>query len=292
MQIVSFLFERHLEKTVLAAAVILSVFLLTRPDDSTLAAGRVISSYLLYPVDRARRYVGNLDELREENQSLRRLVASLNHEKELLLQFREERNRLRELLGFRRDGFWEFLPCEVIARSSSRFHNSITLDRGADAGMRPGMPVVGYRGLVGRVTQVFSSSSRVLLLSNKSVQVSCLDKRSRVIGVLGWERGNLFRLDYVGREEDIQPGDTLVTSGLGRVFPKGFPVGTVFQVTSDKTELSRRVGVVSMTDLNRLEEVFVLTGGREWESGEIWLELRDLEQGGGSADEAPRGNGE
>lgn len=291
MQIVSFLFERHLEKTVLVVAVILSVFLLTRSDDSTVAASRVISSYLLYPVDQAKRYVGSLDGLREENRRLRRLVASLNYEKELLLQFREERNRLRELLGFRRDGFWEFLPCEVIARSSSRYHNSITLDRGSDDGVRPGMPVVGYRGLVGRVTQVFPASARALLLNNKSVQVSCLDKRSRVVGVLGWERGNLFRLDYIGREEDIQPGDTLVTSGLGRIFPKGFPVGTVFQVTADKTELSRRVGVVSMTDLNRLEEVFVITGGRDWESGEIWLELHELEQGG-AADDARKGSGE
>ncbi|MDD3641975.1 MAG: rod shape-determining protein MreC [Candidatus Krumholzibacteria bacterium] len=291
MQIVSFLFERHIEKTVLAVAVIISVVLLTRPDDSTVAAGRVISSYLLYPVDQAGRYIGSLEELREENRRLRRLVVSLNHEKELLLQFREERNRLRELLGFRRDGFWEFLPCEVIARSSSRYHSSITLDRGADAGVRPGMPVVGYRGLVGRVTQVFPSSSRALLLNNKSVQVSCLVKRSRVVGVLGWERGNLFRLDFVGREEDIHPGDTLVTSGLGRVFPKGFPVGTVFQVTADKTELSRRIGVVSMTDLNRLEEVFIITGGREWESGEIWLELQELDRSGASGP-ARGGSGE
>jgi cell shape-determining protein MreC len=58
------------------------------------------------------------------------------------------------------------------------------------------------------------------------------------------------------------------------VFPKGFPVGTVFQVTEEKTELSRRVGVVSMTDLNKLEEVFIITGGRDWEGGEAYLELR------------------
>jgi len=284
MQIISLLFERHLEKTALAVAVVLSVFMLTRPGDSKIATARVISSYLLYPVDRASRYIGSLEELREENRRLQRLVASLNHEKELLLQFREERNRLRELLGFRRDGFYEFLPCEVIARSSSRYHNSITLDRGADAEVRPGMPVVGYRGLVGRVTQVFPTSSRVLLLNNKSVQVSCLDKRSRIVGMLAWERGNLFRLDYVGREEDIQPGDTLVTSGLGRAFPKGFPIGTVFQVAADRTELSRRVGVVCMTDLNRLEEVFVITGGRDWEDGGIWLELHDPDQGGAGGD--------
>ena len=273
MQIISFLFERHLERTVLAVAVALSVFMLTRPEESRIAEARSISSFLLYPVNRADDYFTSVEELTAENDGLRKRVVSLTHENERLTQFRIERNRLRELLEFRKDSFYEFMPCDVIARSSSRFHHSITVDRGSDSGVLPGMPVVGYRGLAGRVTQVFPSSSRVLLLNNKSVSVSCLVKRSRVVGVLEWERGNLFSLDYVGKEEDVLPGDTLVTSGLGRVFPKGFPVGRVFQVAEEKTELSRRVGIICMTDLNKLEEVFIITGGKDWESGEAFLEL-------------------
>lgn len=273
MQIFSFLFDRHLEKTVLAAAIALSVFMLTRPEDSKISAVRSISSFLLYPVGRAGDYFVSVEELSAENDRLRELVVSLSHENERLTQFRDERNRLRELLGFRKDSFYEFMPCDVIARSSSRFHHSITIDRGSDSGVLPGMPVVGYRGLAGRVTQVFPSSSRVLLLNNKSVSVSCLVKRSRVVGVLSWERGNLFSLGFVGKEEDVLPGDTLITSGFGRVFPKGFPVGTVVHSTEEKTELSRRVGIVCMTDLNKLEEVFIITSGRDWEGGEAWLEL-------------------
>ncbi len=273
MQIFSFLFDRHLEKTVLAAAIALSVFMLTRPEDSKISAVRSISSFLLYPVGRASDYFTSVEELSAENDWLRERVVSLSYENERLTQFRDERNRLRELLGFRKDSFYEFMPCDVIARSSSRFHHSITVDRGAGSGVRPGMPVVGYRGLAGRVTQVFPSSSRVLLLNNKSVSVSCLVKRSRVVGVLAWERGNRFSLGFVGKEEDVIPGDTLITSGFGRVFPKGFPIGTVVHSTEEKTELSRRVGIVCMTDLNKLEEVFIITGGRDWEGGQAWLEL-------------------
>ena len=278
MQIISFLFYRHLEKTVLAVVIALSIFMLTRSEESKISSARTISSFLLYPVSRAGDYLTSVEELSEENDRLRELTVSLSLENERLIQFRDERNRLRELLGFRKDSFFEFLPCDVIARSSNRYHHSITVDRGSESGVLPDMPVVGYRGLVGRVTQVFPTSSRVLLLNNKSVSVSCLVKRSRVVGVLSWERGNLFGLDYVGREEDVLPGDTLVTSGLGRVFPKGFPVGTVFQVTEEKTELSRRVGIISMTDLNKLEEVFIITGGRDWEGGEAYLRLREGEE--------------
>ncbi len=281
MQIFSFLFDRHLERTVLAVAIALSVFMLTRPEDSRIATGRVISSFLLYPVSRMDDYFASVEELTAENDSLRTRVVLLSYENERLTQFRDERNRLRELLGFRKDSFFEFMPCDVIARSSSRFHHSITVDRGSDSGVLPGMPVVGYRGLAGKVTQVFPSSSRVLLLNNKSVSVSCLVKRSRVVGILAWERGSLFSLDYVGKEEDVLPGDTLITSGFGRVFPKGFPVGVVFRVAEEKTELSRRVGIVCMTDLNKLEEVFIIIGGRDWKGGEAWLEL---ENGSGEKD--------
>jgi rod shape-determining protein MreC len=293
MQIISFLFDRHLEKTVLAAAIALSVFMMTRPEDSRVNSARVISSFLLYPVSRAGDYFKSVDELTEENDRLRELVVSLSHENERLTQLGAERNRLRELLGFRKDSFFEFLPSDVIARSSSRFHHSVTVDRGADSGVLPGMPVVGYRGLAGKVTQVFPTSSRVVLLNNKSVSVSCLVKRSRVVGILSWERGNLFSLDYVGKEQDVLPGDTLITSGLGRVFPKGFPVGTVFQVTEDKTELSRGVGIVCMTDLDKLEEVFIITGGKDWKAGEAWLELeKGREEGEDVRDESGGGKKE
>jgi hypothetical protein len=149
MQIFSFLFERHLEKTVLAAAVALSVFTLTRPEDSRIMAARSISSFLLYPVNRAGDYFTSVEELTAENDRLREMAVSLKHENERLTQFRDERNRLRELLGFRKDSFYEFMPCDVIARSSSQFHHSITVDRGSDSGVLPGMPVVGYNGLAG-----------------------------------------------------------------------------------------------------------------------------------------------
>ena len=291
MQIYSFLFDRHLEKTVLVAAIALSVFMLTRPEDSQISTATSISSFLLYPVDMADDYFDSVKDLSKENDSLRVLVVSLSHKNERLTQFRDERNRLRELLGFRKDSFYEFMSCDVIARSSSRFHHSITIDRGSDFGVLPGMPVVGYRGLVGRVTQVFPFSSRVLLLNNKSVSVSCLVKRSRVVGVLAWERGKLFSLDYVGKEEDVIPGDTLITSGFGRVFPKGFPVGTVVHSTEEKTELSARISIVCMTDLNKLEEVFIITGGREWESGEAWLELEKSRREKEETDEKDGGGG-
>ncbi len=277
MQFLSFLFDKHLDKTVLAIAVTASIVLLTRHDESMVNATREISDLLLYPVIKVEGNFSNVKALRTENDSLRVRVAELSHERERLLQYRDERDRLRKLIGLREDPAFSLRPCEVVARSSNRFHHAITIDRGDKDGVRAGMAVVGYQGIVGRVTQVFLHSSRVLLLNNKSISVSCIDKRSRIMGVLEWERGNLFRLEYVGREEDVLPGDTLITSGQGRLFPKGFPVGTVFQVADEWGGFSRRVGVISTTDLNKLEELFVVLGGKDLKDERVFDMMEDVE---------------
>ncbi len=280
MQFLYFLFEKHRDKTVLVIAIAVSIVLLTRDEASKINAARTISSVLLYPVEQLKNYVVTIEELREENDRLKALAVSMALEQERLDQFKRERNRLRRLIGLREDSFHRFLPCEVIALTVNPFHHSVTIDRGTQDSVRAGMPVVGYRGLVGRVTQVFPHHARVLLLNNKSVSVSCLDRRSDVVGVLEWERGNRFHLEYVGKEEDVIQGDTLVTSGLGRVFPKGFPVGIVFRMAEDKGELSRQVGVVSMTDLNTLQELFVVVGSRKWDDSSLYDELERMMEAG------------
>ena len=102
----------------------------------------------------------------------------------------------------------------------------------------------------------------------------------------GFIFGNSFNNDFLvwvffgfGKEEDVAGGDTLVTSGLGRVFPKGFPVGIVFRVSEEKGELSRRIGVVSMTDLNTLQELSVVVGSRRWDDSSLDDELERMVEG-------------
>jgi rod shape-determining protein MreC len=278
MHVFSFLFDRHLDKTVLVIAVATSIALLALGEKSQMKEARAITSFLLYPVSRVTGHFASVRELESENNELRSMVATLYQERERLLQFRDERNRLRKLLDLREDSFYRFLTCEVIERSSSTFFRSVMVDRGSRDSVRVGMPVVGYRGLVGRVAQVFPTASQVVLLNNKAISVSCMSTRSRAVGILEWDRGNQFRIEYVGKEEDIAQGDTLMTSGLGLLFPKGFPVGIVFQITDEKGGISKRVRVVSFTNLNALEELFIVMSGRGWNDTRIYEELEALDQ--------------
>lgn len=278
MHFLSFLFDKHLDKTVLFVAVAVSIALLALGEETQIAKARAITSFLLYPVRGVTGYYVSVDELREENDQLRAMVATLYQERARLVQLGEERNRLRKLLDLKEDSFFRFLSCEVIERSPNAFFRSVMVDRGAADSIRVGMPVVGYRGLVGRISQVFPGASQVVLINNKSISVSCTNQRSRVVGMLEWDRGNLFRLEYVGKEEDVATGDTLVTSGLGRLFPKGFPVGTVYQIVDERSGISKRVWVASFANLSALEELFIVTGGRDWNDTRVFDELEKLER--------------
>jgi rod shape-determining protein MreC len=276
MAIFSFLFNKHLDESVLVISIIVSISLLGLREDNKVATARVMSSFFLAPVENIEKHFVNIAKLRQENDKLREITAALYYERGKLLQFEAEKNRMRKLLNFRMNSHYRFLPCEVISMSSNRFHHSVTIDRGSGDGVVRGMPVSGYRGIAGRVTQVFPSSSRVILINNRSLSISCRDGRSRVVGVMKWDRGNFYTLDYVGSEEDVMVGDTLLTSGLGKVFPRGFHAGVVCQVKKEKGRISRNVRVISMVDPGKLEELFVIMSGENWDYREITRELEEL----------------
>lgn len=276
MHIFSFLFDRHLDKTLLAIAIATGIALLSLGEQARIAKARAMKAILLEPLDRIADRFARIESLEEENETLKAALATLYHERERLLQFKAERERLRSLLSLRDDSPNSFLACEVIGYSSSPFVRSVTVDRGREDGVRIGMAVVGYRGLVGTVSQVNTGSSEVLLISNKAISVSCIDKRSRVVGMLEWQRGNQFRLDYVGKEEDIVSGDTLLTSGFGKLFPKGFPVGVVTRVLEDRAGVSKRVEVRGLADLGALEELFIVAGTRGGSDEKLYEELERL----------------
>jgi rod shape-determining protein MreC len=277
MHFLSFLFDKHLDKTVLAIAVAVSVALLAVGQDSKIEHAKAITSVLLYPAEQIRGYFQSLGRLETENGELRAMVATLYQERERLAEFAVERNRLRELLGLKADPFYTFLACEVVARSTGTFFHSVTVDRGSADSVRVGMAVIGYRGLVGRVSRVYPHAAQVLLLNNKSLSVSCIDRRSRVVGMLEWDRGNTFRLEYVGKEEDIAVGDTVVTSGEGLLFPRGFPVGVVLRIGEERSGISKHVAISSLANLAALEELFIVTKGRDWNDARLYDELEKFE---------------
>jgi rod shape-determining protein MreC len=265
MPLFDLLFRKHRDKTTLGFLILLSLSLLILPQPTKIGFAQATLSVVLAPAQSFVHYFEEIGTLRDENESLRRVVASLMLERERLLQFRMERERLRGLAEFKEEQFLKLVPCEVIGRNLDRFQTILIIDKGRADSLRVRMPVLSYQGYVGRVTDVFENSAWVQLISSRNNPVSCLDKRSRVVGILEWRNHSYFELNNVSVVEDVAVGDTLITSGFGGVAPKGFPVAVVTKVTPDIDGLSLRVDAKSHIAFRSLEEVFVVTDRVAWD---------------------------
>jgi rod shape-determining protein MreC len=118
--------------------------------------------------------------------------------------------------------------------------------------------VVTHRGVVGRITEVSSYTSKVLLITDMNSSVDALIQRTRARGVVEGRGSSLCELRYVAGSDDVSVGDLVVTSGLCGIFPKGLPIGTVKDVEKDSFGLFQQIELVPSVELNKLEEVSVL----------------------------------
>lgn len=265
MRLFEDVFHRHRDRTVFAVLIAASLALLALPEPVQLDVARGVLDRALLPIQRVTTLLYDYSDVREENERLRRMVATLVLERERLLQFRDERERLRRLAEFKEEQTRRLVPAEVIGRDLDRIQTNLIIDKGAGAGLRERMPVFSYGGLAGTLSRVFPESAWVQLLCSKNLPISCVDKRSRVVGVLEWRHRNLFEMKHVGGSEDVVAGDTLLTSGFGGTIPKGFPVAIVTRVATSADGLSLRVDAYSPIDFLALEEVFVMTEEIPWE---------------------------
>ena len=199
-----------------------------------------------------------LVETRQENLHLNkkidRLVIENSRYQELLLT----NQRLQQLLKFQENTEETFLPARVIGWDSSVLFRSIIIERGENDGLKINMPVVNSKGVVGRTVSVSPNYAQVLLVTDQNSAVDGLVQRSRCRGMLKGRRLSECSFDYVIKACDIETGDAIVTSGLGRAFPKGLYLGTVKQIDDSPDKLFKDVMVVSSVDFSKLEEVLVI----------------------------------
>jgi len=209
-------------------------------------------------------------EILEENRELREVLAARDTYRQELLELQKENFRLREMLGFQERTEYELLPAEVIARDPTHWFETITINRGYYHGIEEKMAVVTAEGLVGNVFQVSRNTSKVLLLTDSRRAVSILVQRSRDPGTAGIVEGypeeeGYLRVINLPPEANIQSGDTIISSGMGGVFPKGLIVGEVMEVGKDQYGLLQQALVRPAVNFNRLEEVFIVLDIRQEE---------------------------
>lgn len=200
-------------------------------------------------------------------------IANLQQRLNDVSALEDENRRLRTLLDVSQTSSNRLVLCRVVARDdTSGWWQTVTLNRGSDAGIREDLPVVTTNGLIGRTTLVTKHSTDVLLLTDPGCKVSCRGSSSGTFGIVqGGGIGMLdganiellapvepCRIDYVDMDSGITNGEMLVTSGLGGVFPAGIPVGSVSRLDMDTSALYLGADVLPAADIARLDDVFVM----------------------------------
>ena len=201
--------------------------------------------------------------LRQENAQLEGEIARLETQIIELQQQITDMQVLSALLDFARaNPENQYQAASVIGRDPSPFLHYLIIDRGSDNGIRRGMPVVTAQGLAGRVAAVTPAAARVQLITDPDALINIRLQPSTAEAIM---RGSLtgdLSLEQIPQDAAVQPGDLILTSGLGGGFPPNILIGQVSGVRSIATDIFQRASVQPVVDFSQLDIVLVITSFR------------------------------
>jgi rod shape-determining protein MreC len=202
----------------------------------------------------------DLRGVRQQNKELQDEIARLQMEQVRLKQDADQAKRLQVLLDFKEKFIAKTVAAQVIATSGTEQSRLITIDKGSNDHIKPDMPVITPDGIVGKVKEVFPLSSQVLLINDHDSGAGVILENSRLQGIVkGTPLGEL-QVTGIMSDEQVEPGERVITSGGDRIYPKGYSVGTVIAASPDKdNDPFQVIKIKPAADIGRLEEVLVIT---------------------------------
>jgi rod shape-determining protein MreC len=216
---------------------------------------QAIQNYLNAPED--------VERLRSLNLELQAEISRLQSEIIDLKQQVADTRILSALVDFARTNPENrYIAANVIGRDTSPFMQYVLIDRGSDQGLRRGMPVVTQQGLVGRIAAVLPNAARVQLITDTGSSINVRLEPSGAPGVLqGQVTGNIA-LEMIPKTAEVNPGDLVLTSGLGGNYPSDIIIGQISNLRSRENDLFQRASVQPVVDFQNLEIVLVITNFR------------------------------
>jgi len=258
MNWISTQFARHWRNIHYSAVVVLSLAIVFWPVQANQVLGEAIIGAFYYPFVRIQSAVA-VFSLRESNvKELRGALAKASQQLSLYEEVKLENARLRSALGFEPPSAYRLMPAEVVAVSGYRLPLTAKINRGRQDSVYINQPVINQQGLIGRVIAATKDFATVQLLTDPANRVAARVESSREMGIVRFVSGSNMILDNFPVHGAVQVGDTIISSGLGGVYPPGLRVGVVTEVEREEHEPFARIRLEPAANFHSIEEMFLL----------------------------------
>lgn len=201
----------------------------------------------------------SIGALKNENERLLEENRKLLSENARFGDIEKENQVLRKELDLTPKNKYELEGSYIIAQDPQGFGNIIIIDKGENASIRTGMPVLVSGGLlVGRVAEVYPNTAKVILITDSESAVNAESEKSGARGIAKGEYGLGLRLDMISQTQVINEGDRVITSGVGGEVPRGLIIGQIGQVSQSEDKLFQEATLIPAVNFSNLRIIFIV----------------------------------
>lgn len=214
----------------------------------------------------------NIPDVKRENMELRAKNSKLESQLVEYKSLKEENKSLRDKLNFKNQrSEYNYVGADIIGKSGGNYLDQFTINRGSKDGIGKGMIAITEQGLVGQVISTGTDWAIVQSLSNENLAVSAIVNSTRensgvVKGYKDSKNNILAKLYFLPLDSKIKEKDVILTSGLGRMYPKGIRIGYVISVEEDKGKVMKNAIIKPYVDLTKIEDVLIVIPKNKVES--------------------------
>jgi rod shape-determining protein MreC len=198
-------------------------------------------------------------QILKENRSLKSKISQNQSQLAKLNEVQNENTSLRKQLKLLPSINSPVVAASVVGHDPTNLLEFVVIDKGSSDDISNGDAVLSDGVLVGQCENVASHSAKVLLLSDPHSAVDATVQSSRASGIVGGTLGFGLSITQVPQNESIRSGDTIITSGLGNVIPKGLLIGSVSSISSSQNDIFQTARILSPVNFTKLETVYVVT---------------------------------
>ena len=257
---------------VITTIILIILVFLTNVNTEKLSYIENVCNSLIMPIQNGITYVKNkingnnsffenISEIQEKNKQLQEENIKLEQSLRELEIIKAENTTLKEYLSLT-EKYEEFksIPAYIISKDVSNYSSVFVLNVGTDDGVENGMTVIADKGLVGHVISVTNSTAKVQTIIDSASNVSAkINTSNESISCKGVLSSKTLKATYIPNNAELISGDTVQTSGMGGIYPKGIHIGTVRKIVSTNNVLDRYLEIEPAVDFETVETVLVIT---------------------------------